>query len=138
MQPMLTFFLLSHVYFSSTPLLDSVTAGDPPTVGDPTVRKRDCRGPQNLVFTKFSLSEFGDNSRRAVSCFRYAEMQILFINPRVIRGTHPLGLCVWCFKIVDAFVKYSPVASSQKPQKKNSDISLYRKQRDSRKNYSKN
>ena len=48
------------------PLLYSVTVGDPPTVGDPTVRKRDCRGPQNLVFTKFSLSDFGDNCRRAV------------------------------------------------------------------------
>ena len=40
--------------------------------------------------------------------------------------------CVWRFKIVDVFDKYSPVATSQKPQKKNFDISLYRKQRDSR------
>ena len=32
------------------PLLYSVTVGDPPTVGDPTVRKRDCRGPHNALF----------------------------------------------------------------------------------------
>jgi len=43
--------LLSHVYFSGKPLLYSVTVGDPPTVGDPTVKKRDCRGPDNTFFS---------------------------------------------------------------------------------------
>ena len=110
------------------PLLYSVT------VGDPTVRKRDCRGPHNAFF-----SPNFHNNRRAVMCICYTEMRILFINPRVfalkLSSDHPLGLCVRCFKIADVFVKYSRYRLScylRETTKKNSDILLYRKPRDSR------
>ena len=100
-------------------MLDSVTAGDPPTVGDPSVRMRDCREPQNLVFAKFSLSGFGDNSRGVVLGFCFTGMRILFMNPRVISKNSS----------ADVFAKYSPVASSQKPQKKNRYFTLQKTER---------
>ena len=72
-------------------------------------------------------------------CICYTEMRILFINPRVfalkLSSDHPLGLCVRCFKIADVVVKYSQYRLSsylRETTKNNSDILLYRKPRDSR------
>jgi len=82
MQTMMTFFL-SCVYFSSKPLLNSVTVGDPPTGRDPTVRKRDCRGPYNAFF-----SPSFHNNRRAV-------LFVLHGNANFVYKSE-----IWCFKIV--------------------------------------